>query len=55
MNQTIPVTVNINLKINLIKRLFNFKQVFNFALFLKMDKREIIITTAMKLFGQKGF
>jgi len=47
---------DIKLKINLIKRLFNFKQVFNFALFLeKMDKREIIISTAMRLFGQKGF
>jgi AcrR family transcriptional regulator len=35
--------------------LFNFKQVFNFASFLKMDKREIIIVTAIKLFGEKGF
>lgn len=35
--------------------MFNFKQVFNFALFLKMDKKEVILTTAMKLFGQKGF
>jgi AcrR family transcriptional regulator len=35
--------------------LFNFKQVFNFALFLEMDKRETILATAMKLFGQKGF
>ena len=39
----------------LIKRLFNFKQVFNFAPILKMDKRETILSTAMKLFGQKGF
>jgi AcrR family transcriptional regulator len=39
----------------LIKRLFNFKQLFNFAGFLKMDKKEIIITTAINLFGQKGF
>ena len=55
MNQVLPASFNINLIINLIKRLFNFKQVFNFARFLKMDKREVIIATAMKLFGQKGF
>ena len=35
--------------------MFNFKQVFNFTSFLKMDKREIIIVTAIKLFGEKGF
>ena len=56
MDQILPASSNINLKFNLIKRLFNFKQPFNFALFLeKMDKREIIISTAMRLFGQKGF
>jgi AcrR family transcriptional regulator len=35
--------------------LFNFKQVFNFVLFFKMDKRETILSAAMKLFGRKGF
>ena len=35
MNQILQASSNINLKLNLIKRLFNFKQVFNFALFLK--------------------
>ena len=54
--QICSLTCNINFEKNLIKRLFNFKQVFNFALFLKkMDKREIIISTAMRLFAQKGF
>ena len=56
MNQTLSLYPNVILKKNLIKRLFNFKQVFNFALFSeKMDKREIIISTAMRLFAQKGF
>jgi AcrR family transcriptional regulator len=50
----LPYQKNISKK--LIKRLFNFKQVFNFALFFKkLDKKEIILSAAMKLFSQKGF
>lgn len=35
--------------------MFSFKQVFNFASFSKMSKKEAIIKSAIKLFGTKGF
>jgi AcrR family transcriptional regulator len=35
--------------------LFSFKQVFNFALFFNMTKKEIIIESALNLFSTKGF
>ncbi|MEO8823207.1 MAG: TetR family transcriptional regulator [Ginsengibacter sp.] len=39
----------------LIKHLFNFKQVFNFAPVFKMNKKETIIESAIELFSVKGF
>jgi len=55
MNQILQASSNINLKLNLIKRLFNFKQVFNFALFFKNGQAGNYIINSHETLWTKGF